>query len=486
MGGSEPGASSGRVTASFPHRAFSRFGVTDSEAAATVLMTTIAGRNNDELGPRNLSRTARDGRRFLRQAGSHLSRDGLELSGFPEPLGLAREILRVLEAREAAGTLDPWDLATAAEACVALGETREALQWILRYVRPGTDAFSLASTLRQLMEVWQLDASREPGASLLPFLRSQLLDRIDRKGGRVDLEAGELRTSLAHPEDEGFEKILGHDRTVTLRWYRTGLDRCLAVARIETRAGKGVGTGFLVRGGDLHPSLEDELVLLTNAHVVSNDPMAQVKGALHPQKAVVTFEMLDGGAGSKVEHRIARLLWSSPQNLLDAALLRLDPPVRGIEPYPIAPPPLPDADGKRRVYIIGHPGGRSLEISLHDNLLLDAEDPKLHYRAPTERGSSGSPVFDQDWDLVGLHHSGRLDMPRLRGQEGTYAANEAIWIQAILSAPRAGVGASGQRTGIPGSRAGATPGLPPASRKTARDPREREVHRLQAASGRAP
>lgn len=356
--------------------------------------------------------------------------DGVELSGFPKPAELAGEILQSLEVREAAGTLDPWDLATAAEACVALGRNAEALGWILRYVQPGTDAFNLASTLRQFTEVWQLDTSSEPGASLLPFLRSQLLER---KGGRVDLEASELRTSLAHRDDEGFEKILGDDRTVTLHWYRTGLNRCLSVARIETRGGKGVGTGFLIRGGDLYPALNDELVLLTNAHVVSNDLMVQVKReALHPQKAVITFEVLPTGAGSKVEHRIAELLWTSPPELLDATLLRLDPPVRGIEPYPIAPPPLPDADGRRRVYIIGHPGGRSLEISLHDNLLLDAEDPKLHYRAPTERGSSGSPVFDTDWDLVGLHHAGRLDMPRLRGQEGSYAANEAIWIQAII------------------------------------------------------
>jgi V8-like Glu-specific endopeptidase len=83
------------------------------------------------------------------------------------------------------------------------------------------------------------------------------------------------------------------------------------------------------------------------------------------------------------------------------------------------------------VYVIGHPGGRSLSLSLQDNLLLGCENPLLHYRAPTEQGSSGSPVFNQQWDLIALHHAGSTSMRRLSGQEGTYAANEGIWIQAI-------------------------------------------------------
>ena len=85
-----------------------------------------------------------------------------------------------------------------------------------------------------------------------------------------------------------------------------------------------------------------------------------------------------------------------------------------------------------RVFIIGHPLGGSLSISLNDNLFLDWEDPRLHYRAPTEPGSAGSPIFDDQWRLIGMHHAGGRNMRRLNGKEGTYEAKEGIWIQAIL------------------------------------------------------
>ena len=71
-------------------------------------------------------------------------------------------------------------------------------------------------------------------------------------------------------------------------------------------------------------------------------------------------------------------------------------------------------------------------------LATASDGTRLHYRTPTEGGNSGSPVFDEDnWMLVGLHHAGSKEMPRLRGQAGTYEANEAVSIAAIRDAIRA-------------------------------------------------
>ena len=66
-------------------------------------------------------------------------------------------------------------------------------------------------------------------------------------------------------------------------------------------------------------------------------------------------------------------------------------------------------------------------------LLLDYDGTLVHYRAPTEPGSSGSPVLNKRWSVIALHHSGDNEMPRLHGT-GVYEANEGIRIDQIQSA----------------------------------------------------
>ncbi len=277
---------------------------------------------------------------------------------------------------------------------------------------------------------------------MLPLLQSQILQR---KGGRVDLPLGTLDTTIRetekHAADKELEKVLGSDGVVTLQWYLQGLERCRAVAQIRTSTNEGFGTGFLIRGGDLAPALGDELLLLTNAHVVSDDPGVQASdGALPSEDALIIFEALASAAEKKF--RVETLLWSSPPQDLDATLLRLKPKITELNTYSISKI-LPVSDGKQKVYVIGHPGGRTLSLSLHDNLLLDHDQRLIHYRAPTEGGSSGSPVFNQQWKLIGLHHAGSLEMPRLNNKPGTYPANEGIWVQMIIKSLQAsGIGAN--------------------------------------------
>ena len=62
-----------------------------------------------------------------------------------------------------------------------------------------------------------------------------------------------------------------------------------------------------------------------------------------------------------------------------------------------------------------------------------------HCHAPTEGGNSGSPVFEATaWQVIALHHKGgKFGMPRLNGQEGTYAANEGLAMAALVAAAKA-------------------------------------------------
>lgn len=355
--------------------------------------------------------------------------DGVELETIAGPKlaadSMATEILAKVTDKHLNKQADTWDFATAMEACVGLARHEEALQWLSRYLRSDyTNAFELGSTYRQLTGVWKLDTGEPPGDKILPALKGALLRQ---QGSDIEISVQDAaREKLSElTADAGLEKIFGVESFQNVKWLHTCMLRAASVARIENKFGDPIGTGFVVRGGDLKPELGDELFVLTNAHVISEDPGISI--SIRPKQAVLTFELWKNG--DQPEFQVEQL-WSSPFHELDATLVRPTPALENVEPMPITEI-LPLADGQQRAYIIGHPQGRKLSFSIHDNYLLAYDDRLLHYRSPTEPGSSGSPVFNAEWELIGLHHRGLTNMPRLRG-EGTYPANEGIWIQAII------------------------------------------------------
>ena len=334
---------------------------------------------------------------------------------------VAADILNVVQAES---DPDAWSVATGCEAYLALDRQDDAVEWGARFAGDrDADAFKIASFLRQLVEIWQLDTTSPPGTILLPVLRSALLGR---SGGNVVVETHDVRSSrLSKGVDPSLEKVLGSVRYRSLRWYQTGLERCRAVARVENANEDGIGTGFVVAGKALHEALPDT-VLVTNGHVVPE--------ALDPADAVVVFRGLDSD-GSRQRFRVVRRWWYEPSDTpgLDTTVLELDAYPEAVTPVPLARR-LPNLAAKDppRAYLIGHPRGlEQPQFSLQDNLLLDYDETLLHYRSPSEPGSSGSPVFDSEWQLIGVHHAGGFDRPRLRNQGGSYAANEAISLPAI-------------------------------------------------------
>jgi hypothetical protein len=362
---------------------------------------------------------------------SRAIQDHVALSDTVDPEPAANRVLADIE-REFADPeigLTPWDCAVAAEACLALGRCDEAVRWLERYIGdPRVDSFELAGTLRQLTEIWQLDPATPPGNRMLPLLRAQILSC--EQGASIELVDSEMRDLPSAP-DAGLEKILGSDGVVTYRWYRTGLIRSRGVAHISDLSDRPVGTGFLVEGCDLHDTFNGVPVLVTNAHVIGGEVLPA--GALAPEEAVVTFQVATAGDSNEPrEYRVDRVIWTSAPDVLDTSVVQLEGPVPAGDVCPVTDR-LPRLDGKQRVFVIGHPQGRSIAFSIADNVFLDHDDRVIHYRAPTEPGSSGSPVFNRNWEVIGLHHSGRTDMPRLHGT-GSYPANEGIWIGAIRAA----------------------------------------------------
>lgn len=341
-------------------------------------------------------------------------RDELGIEGVRDYKLLAKEILEHLNDKESSTSdgLKAFDIATQLEALLAIGDTASLKAKAIEYAdAPDADEFEYTSTFRQFTEVWQLREDSEPGSTVLPALDAA---RARASGGSIRVSRDQAQTQV--------EALLGSDTSVPLEWYKLGLERARSVCRIDNLGKFGRGTGWAVRASDFFPSENDRLLVLTNDHVVSET----YEGALIPPNAFCNFQI------KRQRIQIKNIFRSSPFGELDAAFLELSEQPAA-DPLPIctnavamsAPPP--------RLYIIGHPGQRELEFSLQDNQLMGCSDRLLHYRTPTEGGSSGSPVFEMhSWQVVGLHHAYVENVPQVKGVPGApYSANEAISILAL-------------------------------------------------------
>lgn len=172
-----------------------------------------------------------------------------------------------------------------------------------------------------------------------------------------------------------------------------GAERARAVVHLEyDHAGKAYfGTGFMVS-----PTL-----MLTNHHVFPSAEAAR--------GAKIFF---DHEADAHGRPRRPAVFRAAPERLflaseaLDFALVAIaDDPGREWGFVELRHNPRGLAKGER-VNLIQHPKGELKQVVLTGNHIVDVGEVALRYLADTEGGSSGSPVFNQRWELVGLHHLG--------------------------------------------------------------------------------
>jgi V8-like Glu-specific endopeptidase len=243
------------------------------------------------------------------------------------------------------------------------------------------------------------------------------------------------------------EKLIGPNNLRPVSFLARGIALAKAVAHI-TLPGVGAGTGFLV-GDDL---------LLTNGHVLPDEATAA--------EAIVRFNYEDTLAGrpKKVDTyrcRPGEGFHTSPFSedgvttaALDYSLVRLDR-AAGTRWGRIVLAPC-EVGVPQDVVIIQHPGGEKKQISITDNETAFADDLRCQYFTDTLPGSSGSPVFDDRWRLVALHHAGGfLTQP---GDPTQHLRNEGVRIGPILAdlpawartelAGGAGGGAGGRGGGV--------------------------------------
>jgi endonuclease G, mitochondrial len=218
---------------------------------------------------------------------------------------------------------------------------------------------------------------------------------------RPDFEADEM-------DNVTYERIIGMTKDfLAIRFFEDGRRASRSVCRIVTKldgARVSYGTGFLVS-----PRL-----LLTNHHVLPSSDMAA------RTVAQFRYEVGEGGLPVPDEFEIDPGQFFLSDKDLDFALVAVAPSSRNsskLSDYGYCA--LIAAEGKivpgEPVNIIQHPLGEPKQVVIRENRLLDlpkpdgidpAMDRYAQYEADTERGSSGSPVFNDQWEVVALHHSG--------------------------------------------------------------------------------
>jgi endonuclease G, mitochondrial len=289
-----------------------------------------------------------------------------------------------------------------------------------------------------------VDRLVDGGVPLERWLRNavrQTTERAPREVLEAALEevaaaaAGEPPVPPADQIEELNEEIVYEDDTVEYAFLRGGWEAGIGVARLRVPPfrdgepagahGPTLGTGWLVA---------DELVM-TNHHVVaarSRSELADVReGDLRLQGAHASVEFdVDfedaGGTGTRCAGLVA---WD---RALDYAVLRLAAPA-GRPPLRLRREPLSLGPAERMpVNIIQHPMGDSKRVGLRNNLLTYASDHELRYLTDTRKGSSGSPVLDDAWRVVGLHRSSKRLSVQFQGRT-TAVVNVGTTMCAILA-----------------------------------------------------
>ncbi len=254
-----------------------------------------------------------------------------------------------------------------------------------------------------------------------PMLRTK--DFKHPKGDEIPLPKAENDPTAV------FERLIDERDFLPVWFLEQGAQSQRSIARVvltKPHAGFPPGTGWAT-GFMVSPSL-----FLTNNHVIPDKAFAK--------KIRIQFNFQLGPDGS--ERPTESFLPASNDVFrtnvaLDYTLIRLrpnQPAIDGGEPVVAGDRwgfiPLNDSPifrEEQHFNVIQHPDGRRKEVALQDNEIDKLFHNFILYKADTEPGSSGSPVFDNLWQLVALHHAGGE-----RDASGKWLNNEGIRIDRIV------------------------------------------------------
>lgn len=232
------------------------------------------------------------------------------------------------------------------------------------------------------------------------------------------------------------EKTIHRDDMVSFAFLESGYNAGIAVARIKVTRYEGhqarmssgkpalyLGTGWL---------LTKEL-LITNHHVIrareNNEPGPTATEFEHQAKSAVAEFDFNSESVSGTDVNLSELVAADKD--LDYAVFRLTlqdsrkPLCLSSEKITIDPAAV------EVVNIIQHPLGHAKKVAIRNNHIYDTPYPSVRYFTDTEGGSSGSPVFNDNWEVIALHRAYNLvDNVSYMGQHTAWI-NEGVQMHAI-------------------------------------------------------
>jgi endonuclease G, mitochondrial len=266
---------------------------------------------------------------------------------------------------------------------------------------------------------------------------------VDGVAAVEDPQRLRFRESLINPNDGlALERIIGHSDLMPINYLEVGLRVAAAVCRVQVRDRNGrllgPGTGFMVS-----PDL-----MLTNNHVIWNGS--------EQRRTLAEFNYEDDASFMPKPQKTFAIdpdRFFFTNEALDYTLVAVHPVSSdGTALATFGFLPLYATSGKalltEPVSIIQHPDGAPKQIAIRDNRILDIFDDVVHYTTDTNPGSSGSPVLNDSWEVVALHHAGvkKLDeqgrqlaldgsvwTPEMGIDQQAWLANEGIRVSSILA-----------------------------------------------------
>jgi endonuclease G len=249
----------------------------------------------------------------------------------------------------------------------------------------------------------ELDQRRRQDGVPVVDTTAQIEARAERLFRSGHVPTGAVLASVKGPDPVArhvlLERIIAETNDLQPVTFLTrGARTIRSIARITLRdRGRQIpfGTGFLV----------SRRLLLTNHHVLPDPGWAS--------RSVAEFNCEidpDGEPAAITEYGFDPDTLFLTDDGLDYTLIALhagqDGEVAG-DAFPWNP--LIEQQGKivngEPLNVVGHPSGRLKEIAIRNGRLDNQVDHFLHYTTDTERGSSGSAVYNDQWEVVALHHA---------------------------------------------------------------------------------